>query len=298
MHNIKTSIYTYCVLQYRHSQVLEECLNVGLLVYFPEYKQLHFLFPKKLGRITTVYPEVQERTIKLYLHSFADKVNYLNRSADIFANGIMDTSFVKFISENLLPPDSSSLQFSDPKRGLMRTNDLSQKEDIAMVSEKLYKQYFYAYDSAIVDNNKRDEHYIISTYKRFLKEKENERGEQFKAIYYDVEISPTEGELFKFDICWQNGTKNLVKPVSFDLTKPEHVQNKALKFFGQFKHLESYAEENNIMFDILLAKPKRKELFKNYNNAIKLLEEPKRVRLIAEEEIYKYSEKTAETIKT
>lgn len=292
MHQLITSIYTYSVLQYRHSQILGEVLNVGLLVYLPEYKQLEFIYPKKLSRITTVYPQVQEKSIRHYLRSFAAKVDNLNKVQSVFANDQLDISFVQFISENLLPPDSSALQFDEPKRGLLKSDFLKKNDDIKSITRKLYELYFSVYDSDLIESTKTDEIQLLTTYRNFIKDKEKELGIQFNKIIYDYEVKTKYGEIFKFDIAWKNGSTNLVKPVSFDLTRPNDVQNKALRYYGQFVHLDKQAELNNLRFDVLLAKPKNKDLFSQYDSAIKLLEEPKRVRLVFEEEIYKYSEKT------
>ncbi|MDI9320431.1 MAG: DUF3037 domain-containing protein [Phycisphaerales bacterium] len=296
MHSVKTSTYIYSLLQYRHSQILGEVLNIGLLIYVPNVKQFRFIYPKKLARISTVYPEVQEKTIRHYLRSFAISIGDLNRDPDIFSHNTAEISFIQFIAENILPPDSSALQFSETKKGILSFEDLSKSDDLASISKKLYNLYFAAYDSLSIDSTKIDEHQIISSYKTYLRENGLEIENTSARINYDFEINTNYGEKFKFDVAWQNGTLNLVKPISFDLSRPIDVQNKSLRFFGQFTHLQDYAKSKGINFDLLVAKPKNYELQKHYLNAINLLGQPKYVRVIKEDEIYDYSKKTVETI--
>ncbi|HEY1008576.1 MAG TPA: hypothetical protein VGE58_00615, partial [Daejeonella sp.] len=64
--------------------------------------------------------------------------------------------------------------------------------------------------------------------------------------------------------------------------------------YGQFHHLEGYANDHKLLFDVILAKPKEKALFKTYDFAVNLLDEPKRVNLIEPANLEDYSKTTAE----
>jgi len=281
--------YTFTVLQYRHSQLLGEVLNVALLIYFPKFQNLTFVYPNKLTRITSAYPNVQEGVIKNYLRSFSLRIDQLNKSPEIFARIDLDESFVRFISNELIPEDSSALQFDTPKRGMLNS------QNIESVKKRLYDTYFTAFEFELIENSRVDEAILFSRYKTYIKELEqNFESNISQRITYDYELKPREGEVFKFDAAWQNGSLNLVKSISFDLARPDRLQNKAFRFYGQFLELEDYAAEKNCRFDLLLAKPKKRELFSNYENAIRLLSKPKNVTLISEEDLKDYSKKTLE----
>ena len=68
---------------------------------------------------------------------------------------------------------------------------------------------------------------------------------------------------------------------------------KAYQYFGQFLDLDAFAVKNNFQFDVILAKPKIRPLFKAYDNAIRLLDIPERVSLIEQDDLVEYSKKTA-----
>jgi hypothetical protein len=285
------NIYKYSLLQYRHSQFLGEVLNIGVLVYYPSIPKLVFLKPEKLIRLKFAYPNVQEKTIKTYFKAFDERVDALNTKPELFSSIDSDASFAKLIHQEFLPEDSSSLQFGEIKKAIQFIDNLE------LIENQLYNLYFSVFEHNISNYHRIDEYHLLTKYKNLIKEigkdiynKENKR------LYFDYEIKPQDGKSFKFDIGWKNGSLNLVKPVSFDVARSETIQNKAYKFYGQFLDLESYAGHNNLRFDLLIAKPKRKELFKTFDNAIKLLNKPKHVELVESDDLVNYTKKTITAI--
>ena len=284
-------VYTYSLLQYRHSQLLEEVLNVGLLAWFAHQRRLVFIYPRSLSRITSVYPRVQEKTVRNYLRSFSLRVANLNRQPEAFAHFDLEASFAQFIANELIPPDASALQFAQPRKGLLIT------DDVDALAKRLYNLYFTVYDTAANESFRIDDLQLGQRYKTLLRELQQDLGKELSPratsrLYYDYEIRPNEGESFRFDIAWQNGSLNLVKPVSFDVARPDILQNKAFRYYGQYLELSDYAKKENLRFDLLLAKPKRPELFKPYDNALRLLRKPERVKLVFEENLREYTEQT------
>ena len=289
------SVYTYCLLQYRHSQLLEEVLNVGLLAYFPNIRKLIFIYPHNLKRITDVYPDVQEKTIRAYLKSFSLRVKELNQSPEAFAQVELDTSFVQFTSRQLLPPDSSALQFSRPRRGL------ADSEEADLLVKRLYQLYLSFYETDPTISTRTDDVQLATRYKKMIRDIERELGkplskELASRMHFDYDLIPNESEIYSFDAAWQNGTFNLVKSVSFDISRADVIQNKALRYYGQSIRLENIAAQRNLRFDLLIAKPKKPELFKYFDSAVHLLSGSPNVQLVFEEQLKDYSEKTVAAI--
>ena len=285
---MKTEVYTYSLLQYHHSQVLGEVLNIGLLVYFKNKNEFRFLYPEKLIRLRFAYPNVPEKTIKAYYRTFQDRVNKLNHQQELYSPIDISESLSKLIDSEFLPSDSSALQFSKSKKAISYTNDVEK------ISNQLYNLYFTVFEQDDTTTNRVLEIDLLNKYKSFLQFYEHHSTPKIpNTIIYDYEVKFTDTKYFKSEIAWKNGTiTNLVKPISFDLIKPENLTSKAYRYFGQFTDLDSYAINNNYRFDILLGKPKNKDLFVRYDDAIKLLQQPKSVKLIEENEIRKYSEVT------
>lgn len=281
--------FTYALLQYRHSQVLGEVLNIGLVVYFPDFNKLEFIYPERLIRLRFAYPDVPEKIIKSYFKYFDARVKALNLQGEVFVNYDLENSLQRFLDNEFLAPDSSALQFGNFKTSVLYTDNL---EHISNQLYNLYFSVFQHYDNPI---KKIDESSLLKKYKYFLEAllPADKTLKDSQTLYVDYSIKPNENSSIKFDIAWR-GQKDLhlVKPVSFDLIKPESIQRKAYQYFGQFEDLQDYAKKNDYLFDVILAKPKSKGLSKAYDNAIRLLEKPKRVNLIEQDDLKGYSQRT------
>jgi hypothetical protein len=285
-------IYTYGLLQYHHSQLLGEVLNVGLIVYFPNAKRLEFIYPEKLIRLRFAYPEVPEKTIKSYFRYFEQRVKDLNNNPEIFSDYDLSKSLQTFLNSEFLPDDSSSLQFGNFRTSVLYTTDLEH------IKNQLYNLYFSVFQ--VQDNlNKRiDEAALLTKYKKFLQEYSRQESgiKESKRFHFDYTIEPTSKSKVSFDVAWQdNSLLHLVKPISFDLKRQDTINRKAYQYYGQFTDLQELAEDKKYVFDVILAKPKSKALFDAYDNAIRLLEKPSKVTLIELNELDTYSKATAES---
>lgn len=284
--------FTYGLLQYHHSQILGEVLNIGLLVYFPNVKKLAFIYPDKLIRLKFAYPNVPDKTIKAYFKYFDSRVNELNANPEIFSDYDLSRSLPTFIEKEFLQPDSSALQFGNYKTSVLYT------EDIAYLKDQLYNLYFSVFQFQENVAKRVDESILLNKYKKLLKEFAHQSSaiKESSRFHFDYTIEPNSSSNIKFDVAWkENDNLHLVKPVSFDLTRQDTITKKAYQYYGQFLDLENFAEENQYLFDVLLAKPKARNLYKAYDNAIRLLEIPKGVKLIENEDLNAYSKATVES---
>jgi len=128
--------YTYGLLQYRHSMVLGEVLNIGLLIYFPVTNKLRFVYPENLIRLKNAYINFPEQTILSYYEYFQNRVYELNKTPDIFYQYELINSLKEFVENEFLPADSSMLQFNNYSKGILYINDLE------TLVRKLSKVYF------------------------------------------------------------------------------------------------------------------------------------------------------------
>lgn len=283
--------FSYVQLQYHHSQILGEVLNVGLFVYFPEHNQLQFIYPEKLIRLRSAYPEVQTKSIKSYLKYFESRVNELNLSPEIFAQYDLAESFLDFLHVEFLQNDSSALQLSQLKKSVMYSNS------IKTITDQLYNLYFSVFKQQKNVPGRIDESILIVKYKKILNEinLKSSKLDHNQALKFDFKINENFGAPLNFEVAWHDKRiLHLIKPISFDLQNSELIQNKAYRFYGQFVDLDNYATANSIQFDVLLAKPKIKSLFVTYDNALKLLSKPSNVDVIEFDNINTYAQITAD----
>ena len=285
--------FTYALLQYHHSQILGEVLNIGLVAFFPAEQKLVFIYPEKLLRLRFAYPNLPERTIKSYLKYFEERVLDLNQHNNIFSSNHLEHSLERLLNEEFIAPDSSSLQFGNFKNAVLYTKDTRK------IVDQLYNIYFSVFQVHDTNTGKVDESVLLKKYTSYLKKllPNDTALKDTKGVFLDYPIKTNDHIALKFDIAWEASNKlHLVKPVSFDLLKADSIQRKAYQYFGQFEDLQDIAKTNNYQFDVILAKPKKKGLSKAYDNAIRLLEKPKRVSLIEQDGLDQYAKETVSTV--
>lgn len=276
--------FTYSILQYRHSLLLCEAINVGVLFSFPHLERLEFV-TGNLSRVRATYHDVDQSFLASLLKNIDLRVKDQSKALFNFHNSGLKLK--QYIHNAFLKEDASALQFSDPITVVDTFRDY--RAIIKSFSELLLP------GTETTDKKteaiRHNEGFII---RRFLSNILQKDKSLDSSIKRDVVISHN-GVHLDFDLAWQNGTYNLVKPISFDLKEGQNIQIKAAQFFGLFTLLSDYADRTNSRFDLLVAKPTQKDLFGSYDQAIKILEQitaPKII--ITDGEIEKYSEETAQ----
>lgn len=274
--------FTYTILQYIHSNILEERVNLGILFHFPNHSvPFVFVYPKNIERIKHLYPSVNLKKIRWYLESITDTVRSINESIH---TSIFNQEFelTKFIDSEILKNDDSALRFSTLHHSILYTNDST------TVVNEIFAEYFSAYGHKENSNNI-TEHQISNRYLSLLRSKspiiESKIIKNYKLTRNDFD--------FSFDYAWQNGTLNLVKPITFDLVDAHAIQHKSVLWFGNLSLLKSDADERNIRFDLLIAEPTEKSVFKEYSNALKTIDlAPVNKQIIEFNHIEAYSDHT------
>ena len=180
-----------------------------------------------------------------------------------------------FIHSEFLPEDASALQFSKAYTSLLYSNNLDK------IITNLFNTYF-PNPSTPSTSHKHDDDYVIRKIHSLVKEKSSHFAKYFKR---NVEVKSPETSLV-FDIAWKNGSTNLIKPVSFDLSNSTNIHRKADRIFGTLFFLENEAKKQNYRFNLLVAKPQDTSLFKSYDKALNKLEQITAPKEIIEENRY------------
>lgn len=285
---MKKDFYKYCVLKYKHSPFLDESLNIGLLIFFSNVGKFSFSYSKNLSRIKFIYDNVPERTIKEYLKQIDKRLERLSLKNDVFHKLEID-DLSSFMSKYILPFDGSVLQFSNFK------TDYQQDFKNDFIEEILLNKYFIE-DIKHHFNQPKEPELLHQFYNNLRGLDFNLINKDNKRFFVDYIVTNENGNEFKFDYAWQNGSLNLVKPISFDLKESKSIAEKAYKNLGQFIDLENEAKNNNLRYDLIIGRPKFKSLFKDYDHAISLLDKIKYARIIEENEIDNYALKAIKAI--
>ncbi len=275
--------FSYSLLQYKHSLILGEALNIGILFYFPNEKLLQFSFGNS-HRIKAVYPDFDLSLFNSLVNTFKRK---LVDSSNIFINQELHEGLKSYIQNYLSSENSSALQFSDPV--ISKNTFLYNQDTINHYSRQLLPGIITERPSVI----KHNEHFIIKEYIGYVIEKDRNLE---RKIQRNKEIS-VEGMIWKFDVAWEFDSLNLVKPVSFDLTDELTIQSKSAYIHGLLSVLNTYSVSNNCRFDLLFSKPRDRKLFKVYDNAVKIIDSAKSPKRIIEQNNWpSYFEETVNSL--
>lgn len=274
--------FTYSILQYKHSPLLREAINVGVLFAFPDDDRVRFSFGNSF-RLRSIYPNFDSSLFAATIKHINSKISDLSKDI-LFKNSSPYENFIGFINANLLSEDATVLQFSQPIKAV----SISDIEDTVRSYTKLLLPGLDIEKSNVVKHN---EAYIIREYTKYLSEGfspshiENRIKRNFPVEYKGVPA--------KFDLSWKYGTTNLVKAVSFDLKESADIHNKCAQWFGTCTLLAGYAEKHECRFDLLVSKPTDRKLWKDYDKVLVTLYDinaPKKI--VKESELKTYSEET------
>jgi len=254
--------FKYSVLQYVPSQVLNERVNIGIVLFFTERGEVRFIYPKYLARLKSLFHKVQEKKIRLYLDQTEKRVKALNKQDILFVIDFRNSDdLVKFLDLEILKADDSALQFTKIYESLLYSSDFNK------IVTDLNVEYFSEYNQKTTVSHVTESD-LRRLFERDLKVKSPDIIHRFQK---DYRVS-TENNDFVFDYAWQNGTLNLVKPVSFDLLDAKKIQEKSILLYGNLNLLSELAKTENYKFDLIVAKPQNRSVFKCFDSALKTID--------------------------
>src|SRR5204863_3846616 len=115
-HTAMKTTYSTITLRYLHDVVAGEFANVGVVLYSPEQRHLEARFTTSYERLNAIFLKID------HLH-FRALMRYLVNRFDEIAADIRDGLSVPAVTalceiiRQVLPPDDSSLQWSEPGGG-------------------------------------------------------------------------------------------------------------------------------------------------------------------------------------
>lgn len=251
----------YSILKYKHGLVLGESLNAGILFYDPALNSFSFEIGD-IKRLANAYPDINYNYLRRFFSTVKENLKRFEYSSlNYFEIG----SLKEFISKDIFFSDAAGLAFDGVEK-----IPVSHSNDVNKTIQYLKELYLVGQIGIERVPRKRNEDFILSQINGILKSKDSEIS---KRIEKDKKIS-TPLIQFTFDVFWKAKSDHLVKALAFDLDSSILIQNKALQIYGALEqlNLQLNTASNSSIFDLLITKPGSKDHFKEFDNALKIID--------------------------
>lgn len=264
--------FTYTVLRYVHDIATGEFVNMGVALYAPEAKYISAICSPRYGRLSKMFLDVNGdhlRSVMRYIQArFEEHATKFNAELPLAGK----PKSILEIAHGILPPDDSSLQWSEPNGGLT--------ENPAATLDQLYARLVEKYEQREKLPSRQDD----DVWKIFRKEFETKqvlaRMQPKRIIAKDYD--------HEFEHAWRNGTWNLYQPISMDLLDADSILDKANRWLGRATNLKDSNDQFHLW--MLLGEPRIEKLRPAYAKAMNILNKmPVKKDFISEGEAGKFS---------
>lgn len=276
-----STAYSFVVLRYVHDVMTGEFVNIGVALYAPESKFIGGLCNTRYGRITSMFGKGEVdgdyfRGLLRYIEARFDELGDKLRH-ELPLNGV--PADIMEIAKSILPPDDSSLQWSEAGGG--------QTDDPERTLENLYARMVERYEGR-QQRASRDDGEVWRVFK-----KEFETHHVISRLRPKRITAPDDD--YEFEHAWKNQQWRMYEPISFDLLEAESITSKANRWLGRAINLNESSEK--FVLNILLGEPSLEKLKPAYVKAENILNKiPGEKEFVREHEAAKFSKELAEEI--
>tara|TARA_R110002012_G_scaffold78049_2_gene198903 strand:+ start:3572 stop:4369 length:798 start_codon:yes stop_codon:yes gene_type:complete len=230
------------------------------LFFFSEDRRFQISFPDSFSKLSHFQVDFDATFIKKVLKKYEEKVNVLNYRLVKEELGFSSNDLAELINAEFIVPDSSAIRFSELKSGFVPNN----RESLVIYYENLY---FKNYKTVEIKDHVNEQ--------KILQQFHTKARNSFKESTgrYLREVIEVRGKFFKekFDYGWQNGTFNLITPLSFDLQREDSIKRKIQQQIGVVRNLEEIIKKDNLKLDFIIARPTGKSLLSAFGKALDVL---------------------------
>jgi hypothetical protein len=209
--------YQYQILRYYPDVVAEEFINIGIVFFIPEERKLISKIIDNSSRLSALFHGIDTKFVNRLLRNVD---NWLNTKGKELLDQLnhKEYSSIDSITRSILPPNDSSLRFSDVRTGITL--------DIDQTFEEMYLRFVSKFEKKS-ESHSHDDKKAWYEYKKVF-----EKYSIDKKLTKPDFIVKTKYSEFEFDHAWKNGKWNFYKPISFDLATTDHIRKKAWEQVG------------------------------------------------------------------
>lgn len=220
--------FQYQILQFCPDKVTGEFLNVGVVVFDPQKRELAFKILHKVGAIGQLFNQANTRYLVKQLNTIHNSLDKIRKSLadDRFQFGKYES--VEEITRQAFVRDDSALFFSDIRHSL----DMSASHLAHYLADRMLTIGVMEVDQEI----KSDKEVWTKMFKQYF-DKNN------ISTFLTPRTIKTKYDEIAFEHTWRNGHVNFFEAVNFDLQKEDNIKNKVRRWAGQIDELNTAGEE-------------------------------------------------------
>lgn len=248
--------YQFSLIRYVHEPSGQEFANIGVLLWTPRDKKLHFELTDRYTRLSAFFTRFDGVAYRQLIRLLRVRLQEYSKAAEGEFSDIIG---------RLFPNDASSFRTSEIMAG------------IAADPEQRLRDLF----EELVQHNdphagrvRNDEVEIWGKVERSLARHHLENRLHPRLI-------ATPHYEWKFKASWQNGTTQLLEPISFDYLSSREVIEKANTWKGRLMTLSS---ESDFRLSAVVEGPSSANLRPAYEDALAILRGAPRIRTIVRDE--------------
>lgn len=275
------STYTFAILRYVHDPSTEEFINVGVVLYAPEAQFAGAMCRTNFERLSGMFPDFDGRAFRSLMRFVQSSFRQINddlRQPDMLRP--LPSSVIT-LAHAVLPPSDTSFRWSEPAGGI------ADYPEGAL--QKIFARMVSNYDEPREEGGRSD-----ADVRSHVEQAFQQRGVR---RFMQTKIIEAPNEQWPFPLAYKNGVWNCVDGISFDLSQPESIRNKARRWLGLAVALSKSPEAFKL--NLIVAEPSQPDRSqqKALKQAFGLLNEmPSKHRLIREKEVGEFSEGIAREI--
>lgn len=224
--------YEYQILRYMPDHISGEFLNVGIILFCHEDKNLLYDFIDSRKRLTATFHGLETSHIMRKLKTI-QQVLATYKKQEFGKLQFQNSSGVEFYSSLTLNKDDSALQFSEVRKGI----DLSIEVTFSDLKSRLLNKW----SSDSVSEYKSDEDVWKDCYKRY-----------FENAGITKKMTPrtvvTQTDTLEFEQAYKNGVWNYFQPINLNLSKADSIKSKVYKWRGIIAEMQTANEDMKLFF--------------------------------------------------
>lgn len=244
--------YTYCLVKYVHNPAAGEMLNIGVLLFSEEVKQIVGKFEIHFDRLSSAFANFDGDHYRFVIKNLEYSISKLNER---FKPSLFQREFedIKGIFRSLVPDLGLSIQFGNVLAGI--TNNLEEE------AEHIFTRLITSQTPQKEKKSRSDEE-VWTVFNKPLAKRE-------AAKYIQPKTFVSGENNWKFNHTFKNEKWHILEPTTMDYAQAETMQIKAAKLVGEMTILEENKDIKKIY--VLLGAPRIEALRGSYIKAKNLL---------------------------